>query len=145
MRFKKIDKNSNNNQAIRVYNTPELDIDAIYTLKNKKVDSLILKVVQQDHRNKFRMVSASFCSDFLKNKGVHHLLINMIKDSPSPTQPNVSVPINGNSKIDSSTFIMTSIWQYKNSNDEITGCSYNPLGINPNPEIKDGAVIVGRP
>ncbi|MGJ8745041.1 hypothetical protein [Polaribacter sp.] len=145
MKFKEINKDTNNPQTIRVYNTEHLDINATYTLDHKKIDAISLEVVQQDNFNKYKMVSAHLCSNFLKNKGIHHLLINMIKDKSEPNQSIIHPTINGNPKIDSHTFIMTTVYLYDHEDEEINSCKYDPLGFHQNPESKDGTIIIGRP
>lgn len=152
MTFDKIDTTVNHTKTIRVYNTVNLDIDVIYEIEYQKVKSLTITVPQQTIDNRYKLVSAYFCNEFLKNSKVHHLIINMInvpKTSP-PTevqQPNsITADItNGSKKIKSTHLILTTIYQYSPPSKENNGC-YDPFVPQSHPDAtKDGTIIIGNP
>ncbi|PQJ77817.1 hypothetical protein [Polaribacter porphyrae] len=141
-----INENRNNGKHnVLVLNTRDLDIELNYITNNKKIlTSNVTVNIDNQHNNNYEINSAYLCENFLGNKSVHHLLINMIEVNNTPSKNPVPVILPRKVKLGLNDFIQTTIIKYSKEQDVISGC-YDPFGSHKNPEVEQGNVILGTP
>lgn len=150
MKHRKIKHDQDVIQTTLIYDEGDkLELSANFTFKSSKVLSLDVWISKQNTQNHQKIHSVYFCENFLGNKKVHHLLVNMVKHNPTSTEPippitPVSNTNNDRIKIKSKDLILTTILKHGTDEIVVEEC-YDPFGSHSNPESKNGDIIVGNP
>ncbi len=149
MKYQKLNTTSNT-QDILLLNEEYFNICGSFEVKEGIITKIEIVVDEERRENIYGLTSAIMCSDIIKNKTIYYLIINL-KDLGKPnSHQKVIIEKDGNNhniKIDSGYTILTHIKLYEEDHEEIKSCNIDIYNIDfePNPEHKNGNIVVGYP